>query len=128
VNTFLASAGGCIASLIAKFIVTQSQDGHAYFDLLAGMNGSLSGLVSITAGCATLNPRASLVTGAIAGLLYLWGSITLVRFRLDDVVDAIPVHFISGAWGLISVGLLSDPERMLKAYGNDFHPVFFSIH
>ena len=44
VNTFLASSGGCISSLIAKFIMTRSREGHAYFDLLAGMNGALAGM------------------------------------------------------------------------------------
>ena len=48
-----------------------------------------------------------------------------MKFRLDDVVDAIPVHLVSGIWGMIATGLFSEPNRMLKAYGNDFHPGFF---
>ena len=45
--------------------------------------------------------------------------------RLDDAVDAIPVHAMNGMWGLLAVGLLSAPSRMLKAYGTDAHPGFF---
>ena len=89
------------------------------------MNGTLSGLVAITAGCATLEPWAALFTGALAGLLYLWGSNLLIRLKLDDAVDAIPVHLINGLWGLIAVGLLSEPENMLHAYGTDSHPGMF---
>jgi ammonia channel protein AmtB len=44
----------------------------------------------ITAGCATLELWADLVTGLIAGLLYLWTSGLLIRFKIDDAVDAIP--------------------------------------
>lgn len=89
------------------------------------MNGALSGLVAITAGCATLEPWAALLTGFIAGSLFLGGSHMLEVFKLDDVVDAIPVHFISGLWGLLSVGLLSEPTLLLKAYGDDSHPGLF---
>jgi ammonium transporter, Amt family len=44
---------------------------------------------------------------------------------LDDAVDAIPVHAMNGAWGLIAVGLLSEPQLMKEAYGTDEHPGFF---
>lgn len=49
----------------------------------------------------------------------------MIYLRLDDAVDAIPVHMVNGMWGLISVGLLSSPKRLLMAYGNDTHPGFF---
>jgi ammonia channel protein AmtB len=45
--------------------------------------------------------------------------------RLDDAVDAIPVHMVNGMWGLIAVGLLSEPERMRQAYGTGDYPGFF---
>lgn len=98
------------------------------FDLIAAMNGSLSGLVAITAGCATLEPWAGLLTGAVAGGLYLWGSDFLIYLRLDDAVDAIPVHMVNGMWGLIAVGLLSSPERMSQAYGSEkYCGLFYSL-
>jgi ammonia channel protein AmtB len=64
----------------------------------------------------------------IAGMLYLWGSNLLIQYKLDDAVDAIPVHFLAGLWGLVSVGLFSEPTNMLHAYGDDSHPgLFYAI-
>ena len=60
------------------------------------MNGTLSGLVSITGGCAVIEPWAAVVIGFAAGVLYLCTSKLLVRMRIDDVVDAVPVHCSSG--------------------------------
>jgi ammonium transporter, Amt family len=45
--------------------------------------------------------------GTIAGWLYLAGSALLIKLRIDDAVDAIPVHLVGGAWGLISSGLFT---------------------
>lgn len=125
VNTFLASAGGCISALVHKIFQSKSKTGEASYDLVAAMNGTLSGLVAVTAGCGTIAPWAALLTGLFAGLLYNWGSAILIQLKLDDVVDAVPVHFLNGIWGCLVVGLFSEPERMNQAYGTDEHPGFF---
>jgi ammonium transporter, Amt family len=51
----------------------------------------------------------------------------LVRIKIDDAVDAIPVHAIGGTWGLIAVGLFAAPTRMGQVYGEAAaeHPGFF---
>jgi Amt family ammonium transporter len=51
------------------------------------MNGCLTGLVAITAGCATVEPWAAVAIGSFAGLFYLLGSKLLVKLRIDDAVD-----------------------------------------
>jgi len=56
------------------------------------MNGCLTGLVAITAGAATVETWGAVVIGVCAGWFYLLGSHLLVKFRIDDAVDAIPVH------------------------------------
>lgn len=89
------------------------------------MNGCLTGLVAITAGCATVETWAAVVIGIFAGLFYLIGSRLLVRFRIDDAVDAIPVHMVGGAWGVIATGLLSNPDRMEVAFGMRDHAGWF---
>lgn len=61
----------------------------------------------------------------IGGWLYLLGSDLLVSFKIDDAVDAIPVHMFGGLWGLLAVGFLSKPDLMLQAYGTAAHPGFF---
>lgn len=83
------------------------------------MNGCLTGLVAITAGCASVETWAAVVIGILAGFLYLVASKLLIKLRIDDAVDAIPVHMIGGAWGVIATGLFSTPERLSIAYGEE---------
>jgi len=89
------------------------------------MNGCLTGLVAITAGCATVNTWAAVFIGVFAGIFYLMGSVLLVKLRIDDAVDAIPVHMIGGAWGVIATGLFSTPERLETAFGLTEHAGWF---
>lgn len=49
----------------------------------------------------------------------------LIAMKIDDAVDAVPVHCVGGLWGLLAVGLLSAPERTRQAYLTDAHPGFF---
>ena len=91
--------------------------GSIAYDLGYTMNGCLTGLVAITAGCATVEPWAAVVIGIVAGWLYLVGSKLLVKLRIDDAVDAIPVHMVGGAWGVIATGLFTSPTRRLMAFG-----------
>lgn len=81
------------------------------------MNGSLSGLVAITAGCAVVEPWGAIVTGVVAGWIYIAGSSWLINHRIDDAVDAIPVHMLNGIWGLISVGLCASPRKLQLTFG-----------
>lgn len=128
VNTFLGSAAGCIAALVTKAMLVYRQTGDVSLDLVASMNGSLSGLVSVTAGCGTFEPWAAVLTGTLSGVMYLWGSNFLIKIKLDDAVDAIPVHMLAGSWGLIAVGLFASPDRLFQAYGIENHPgAFYAI-
>jgi Amt family ammonium transporter len=89
------------------------------------MNGCLTGLVAITAGCATVDTWAAVVIGIFAGWFYLLGSNLLIKLRIDDAVDAIPVHMIGGAWGVISAGLFTNAGRLETAFGSDEHIGWF---
>ena len=64
-----------------------------------------------------MEPWAAVVTGFIAGLLYISSSRTLVSLRLDDAVDAIPIHGFNGIWGAIAVGLFANPDRVEDTFG-----------
>jgi Amt family ammonium transporter len=125
VTTTLAAATGCVTALFTKLFVMERKTGEANFELLMAMNGALSGLVAITSGCAVVQPWAAVVIGLIAGWMYLVGSHILIKLRLDDAVDAIPVHFVNGIWGVIATGLLADPNLLLQAYGRDDHAGWF---
>ena len=92
INTTLSGAAGCITTLFLSTIVTEHFTGEYTFNLQYAMNGCLSGLVSITAGCSVVESWASLIIGAVAGGLYLGCSKLLLKKRIDDAVDAIPVH------------------------------------
>ena len=96
VNTSLSAAAGACAALFANVLLQERKTGEYKYDLPSAMNGALSGLVAITAPCGTVENWAALVIGTISAMLYLSASSTLVRFRLDDAVDAIPVHMVNG--------------------------------
>lgn len=70
--------------------------------------------------------QAAVVIGIGAGWVYLGISKLLVKCRIDDAVDAIPVHLGGGAWGLISTGLFTAPYLLQAAYpDNDGHYGWF---
>lgn len=85
-------------------------------DLSVTLNGVLGGgLVGITAGCATVDPWAAVVIGAIAALVMYYGVQMLDNFKVDDPVGAVSVHAFAGIWGVIAVGLLSSEAGMISA-------------
>ncbi len=126
VATSLGSATGALSSLLMNFFLTERQTGEGIFDITMALNGSLSGLVSITAGCAVIEPWAAIVAGLIGGINFVFGSRLLIRWRLDDAVDAIPVHFCNGVWGLIVVGLLAKPSYVYDLYQSSHAGWFYS--
>mmetsp|Transcript_24608 Transcript_24608/g.49847 ORF Transcript_24608/g.49847 Transcript_24608/m.49847 type:complete len:451 (-) Transcript_24608:195-1547(-) len=125
VSTTLGAACGCITSLFGRAILTERRTGEVIFDISAALNGCLGGLVSITAGCSVIEPWAAVFTGSVAGLLYLLSSELLVKFRIDDAVDAIPVHLFNGLWGMLAVGLFASPGKLEDAYGRSKHVGWF---
>jgi ammonium transporter, Amt family len=125
VNTTLGACAGALSALFFSTWWDSYLTGVATYDAGYTMNGCLTGLVAITAGCATVEPWAAVVIGVVAGIVYLVGSKLLIHLRIDDAVDAIPVHLVGGAWGLISTGLFSNPDRMMDAFGIDKHVGWF---
>ncbi|AVZ84951.1 ammonium transporter [Acinetobacter sp. WCHA45] len=69
------------------------------------INASLAGLVAITAGCATMSPPFAIITGASAGFLITFVPQFIEKMQLDDVVDAVTVHGVCGAWGTLAAGI-----------------------
>ena len=102
VNTTLAAAGGSISALLVKVWLVERRTGETMFSLSDALMGCLSGLVSITGGCAFMESWAAIIVGLLAGVLYLWGTDLMVKLGIDDAVDAIPIHMICGIWGSIS--------------------------
>lgn len=111
VTTTLAAASGGVTVLIVDVAF-----GHPP-DVAPALNGILAGLVSITAGCSVVEPYAAIAIGAVGGLVYYFTSLGLKKLRIDDPLDASPVHFFSGFWGVVSVGFFATPANVLNVYG-----------
>lgn len=102
VNTNIAAAtGGLVAMIIGWLFVTKKPD------LSMTLNGVLAGLVAITAPCAFVTPVYSIVIGAVAGVIVVYGAILLEKLKIDDPVSAVPVHLMNGIWGTLAVGLFA---------------------
>ena len=98
-NTNAAAAGGAIAALILTQVV------YGKVDLTMVLNGALAGLVSITAEPLTPTLGVAVLIGAVGGLIVVFTVPMLDKFKIDDVVGAIPVHLIAGIWGTLAVPL-----------------------
>ena len=105
INTTIAPA---VAS-VATMIFTWAKNGKP--DVSMTLNGSLAGLVAITAPCAVVPAWASVIIGAVAGILVVVVVEVLdKKLHIDDPVGAVGVHCANGIWGTIAVGLFADGE------------------
>jgi Amt family ammonium transporter len=95
-----AAAGGATALLFTLFRYNRS-------DAPSVINGSLAGLVGITAGSAYVSDLSAIFIGVVAGLLMIFAANWTESLGIDDPVGAFPVHGISGVWGTFAVGLFS---------------------
>ncbi|RKI90858.1 ammonium transporter [Parablautia intestinalis] len=85
-------------------------------DVSMCLNASLAGLVAITAPCDVADVTGSLIIGAVAGLMVVFGVWFLdYKLHIDDPVGAVAVHCLNGIWGTIAVGLFATTS----APGND---------
>jgi Amt family ammonium transporter len=103
VNTFIASAFGCLA---AMFLVWKR---YGKPDPSMAANGMLAGLVAVTAPCAFVSTVGAALIGLVAGLLVVVAIVFVEgRLKVDDPVGAVSVHGVNGLWGLIALGLFAD--------------------
>ena len=101
VTTTLSAAGGIVGSMILSWYLSNKPD------LSMILNGSLAGLVGITAGADVIDPLASILVGLISGFLVVISVLYLDSRKVDDPVGAISVHLICGLWGTLAVGIFS---------------------
>lgn len=102
VNSLMAMVGGTLAALI----MGKNDPGFVH-------NGPLAGLVAVCAGSDLMHPLGALVTGSIAGVLFVWTfTLTQQRWKIDDVLGVWPLHGLCGAWGGIAAGIFG-----MKALG-----------
>ena len=79
-------------------------------DVSMCLNGSLAGLVGVTAGCDAVDALGSAIIGIVSGILVVVVVETLdLKLHIDDPVGAVGVHLANGIWGTLAVGLLANP-------------------
>jgi Amt family ammonium transporter len=95
INSLMAMAGGILVAMA----VGRNDPGFVH-------NGPLAGLVAVCAGSDVMHPIGALVTGGVAGALFVWMfTVTQNRLRIDDVLGVWPLHGLCGAWGGIACGI-----------------------
>ena len=102
VNSLMAMVGGLLAALF----IGRNDPGFVH-------NGALAGLVAVCAGSDVMHPGGALVTGIIAGALFVkMFTICQEKLKIDDVLGVWPLHGLAGAWGGIACGIFG-----LEAFG-----------
>lgn len=127
VTTSLAAAAGIVGAMILSWILQKKPD------LSMALNGSLAGLVGITAGADVVSVMSSIVIGFIAGLMVVAAVMLIDRIKVDDPVGALSVHLVCGIWGTLAVGIFSADHSFITqligvlAYGAVCFPAAFII-
>ena len=94
-NSLMAMVGGTLAAMI----LGKNDPGFIH-------NGPLAGLVAVCAGSDLMHPIGALITGCVAGALFVrLFTITQNRWKIDDVLGVWPLHGLCGAWGGIAAGI-----------------------
>jgi len=112
VTTTMAAAAGTIAATAVAWKLLGKPD------IGMTINGALAGLVGITAGCAFVSPGSSLIIGAIAGGMVVFGVLMFDRLKIDDPVGALAVHGLGGIFGTLAVGLFAQEAIMPGTTGD----------
>lgn len=106
VNSLMAMVGGTLAALVAG----KNDPGFVH-------NGPLAGLVAVCAGSDLMHPLGALVTGGLAGALFVWMfTMTQNKWRIDDVLGVWPLHGLCGTLGGVAAGVFG--QKALGGMGN----------
>ena len=97
INTNLAACGGVMANAVLTRLL------YGRTDVIHMLNGAIAGLVAITAEPLTPSPLVAILIGGGGGLIAVFGTQLLYKFKIDDVVGAIPAHLFAGIWGTLAV-------------------------
>ncbi len=111
VNTNLAAAAGVMAA------ISVSRPLLGRIDLLAGLNGAIAGLVSITAGPDIVAHYWAVAIGMVGGVICVVAMKLLETWKVDDVVGAIPAHLFAGVWGTLAVCIAAGGDIMVQLTG-----------
>ncbi len=115
-QVFMTTTIAASLATVTVMMITWIKNGKP--DVSMTLNGSLAGLVAITAGCARVDLVGSVFIGIVAGVILCVG----VEFfdkvcHIDDPVGACSVHFLNGVWGTIACGLFSTTTGLFYGHG-----------
>lgn len=110
-NTTISAATCGLVVFIMRLILTKK------YDLFAFCNGIISGLVAISAGCANVEAGSAMFIGFIAALVYLMFTVLERALKVDDPIDAFPVHAGCGLWGVLAAMLFDWGKGMQFVHG-----------
>jgi Amt family ammonium transporter len=95
INSLMAMVGGTLVACL----VSRNDPGFVH-------NGPLAGLVAICAGSDIMHPLGALITGGIAGGLFVYMfTLTQNKWKIDDVLGVWPLHGLCGVWGGLAAGI-----------------------
>jgi Amt family ammonium transporter len=95
----------CVFAILSATVLAWVWLGKPDFSMT--LNGSLAGLVAITAPCAFVSIKSAAIIGIIAGLLVVPAVVFFDKIKVDDPVGALSVHLVNGIWGTIAMGLFA---------------------
>ena len=101
-TTNTAAAAATLTATLTAWIMLRKPD------LSMILNGTLAGLVAITASCAFVSVVSSLIIGLIAGVLVVLAVIMFDKLKLDDPVGALSVHLVNGVFGTLALGFFAE--------------------
>lgn len=106
-NTALSGAAGGLIGLM----ISWRMRGHASVDAI--INGTISGLVAICAGCNVVGEIGAILIGLGAGALAIGSLYLMEKMQIDDAIGAVPSHLVAGVWGTLAVALFASPEYLM---------------
>ncbi|MEA4921061.1 MAG: ammonium transporter [Clostridiaceae bacterium] len=109
-NTNFAAAFGVVGAVLATYLFARDQ---SYME--AVFSGALSGLVAITASSDVLLPWQAILVGLITGAVTVLAGMLLLKQKIDDAVNAVPIHGFGGACGTILCAVFADPGKLSLA-------------
>ena len=121
VSTLLSSCAGVIGAMIVSWVVQKKPD------LSMILNGSLAGLVGITAGADDIAGFGAVYVGLIAGILVVFAVLFIDRLKVDDPVGAVSVHLCCGIWGTLACGIFGSANLGTQFIGVAYYALAFPI-
>jgi Amt family ammonium transporter len=110
-TTLSAASAGLTCTIFSRIV-------HKNYDLMLSLNGVLAGLVSITANCSVVDDWCALIIGFVGAFVFMGASALLKKLKIDDPLDACPIHGFAGFWGCLCSGIFASDYNIANTYGN----------